>query len=176
MINFDALHTILAMDFSQMRAKKQSEREYCASDEAIISFVDLFNTFFKQCSTKPSAPELAEYQSLMKLITERINISEVAYYTNKYRAEGETPEMAAEIAANQALTNFKGISKRMQYWAAGEEWGSSIRNAALHSQVVKKMESWWNWLHPVSSVASSLFASDAGEEVSEEGLPKKLEF
>jgi len=58
--------------------------------------------------------------------------------------------MAAEMASLQALQSFNGIPIRMQYWAAGEKWGDSIRNPELHSPLIKQMKIWSNWCNPTS--------------------------
>ncbi|RUR10689.1 hypothetical protein [Legionella sp. km772] len=148
-----------------------------ATDEAILSFVSLLNEFYSQCSSKPSQEELDEYTRIMKLITARINLSEVAHFTQQYLDDGEQAEVVKSLASAQALQTFNAIPTRMQYWAAGERWGDPIRNAAAHSQAVKHMEKWWNWLHPVRHydffpAANSSTATEP--HLSE--VAKKLEF
>jgi len=175
MINFDILNSILAFDFSQMRKKINLRGDAGATDEALLSFLNLFSDFYSQCTSKPNKEELAEYERLMQLITECINTSEVNYYTEKYIAAGETPEMAAEMACLQALQNFNGIPIRMQYWAAGEKWGDSIRNPELHSPLIKQMKIWSSWCNPTSPT-TYFFDTEAEHPAEAAQASRKLSF
>ena len=65
MINFDILNSILAFDFSQMRKKINLRGDAGATDEALLSFLNLFSDFYSQCTSKPNKEELAEYERLI---------------------------------------------------------------------------------------------------------------
>lgn len=70
-----------------------------------------------------------------------LNESEHSYYLDKYKAE--YPDQDAEtMASSTELKSFKDIPKRMQFWAASEKWGDSIRNPKQHRKAIKCLDKW----------------------------------
>lgn len=163
MSKFEPLTTVLAMDFTQMRAKKQADIN-CATDDAIRSFVSCFSDFFAQFTSRPSEDELKQYQSIMEHISQRISSAEVNYYTNKYTLEGYSAEKATHLASFHALKGYQGIPTRMQYWAAGEQWGETIRNAEMHAAVVNQMNQWARWIDSPVRTRQTVFSFGDSEE------------
>ncbi len=139
MPDFHNLQNILDMDFNQMRAL-QGREGMRATDDAIHLFVDNLTAFFSQFNEPPTIEQLKTYKIYMEKITNKINISEYAYYLDKYSAL--YPVDAEGMASGCMLKSFKDIPKRMQYWAAAEEFGGAIRNAQNHASVVKKLNTW----------------------------------
>ena len=158
MVNYDDLHKLLEMDFGQMRVRKVTSG-YAASDEAIHAFVTHLTTFFSQFSNDPSAEVLAEYQKLMGHLTQKINDSEFRYFNEKYKDDGFKEDDALDLAKCCRLKSFKEIPNLMQFWAATETWGGTIRNANPHSLVVKKMQNWSNLIDGTARRVSSLFVN-----------------
>jgi hypothetical protein len=139
MPHFQNLQNILAMDFTQMRALTAPGGKR-ASDEAITTFVSNFIEFYAQFTQRPNQEDLLTYQQYMQDITAKINESEYTYYLEKYTAE--FPEEAEGLACATRLSSFRDIPKRMQYWAASEEFGGTIRNSTQHREVVRKFGDW----------------------------------
>lgn len=139
MPNFQNLQNILEMDFSQMRALKTAGGAR-ATDAAILSFVTNLVEFYTQFDNMPTHAQLATYRNFMEQITDRINDSEHAYYLVKYTEE--CPADAEIMAQTSKLKSFSGIPVRMQYWAASEEFGGTIRNAAMHRIAVSELDKW----------------------------------
>lgn len=140
MPDYQNLQNILIMDFTQMRALTAPGGKR-ASDEAIYVFVSNLAEFYSQFTQRrPNQQELQIYQQYMQDITAKINESEYAYYLDKYSTE--CPEEAEGLASATRLSSFKDIPKRMQYWAASEEFGGAIRNSTQHREVVRKFGDW----------------------------------
>lgn len=158
MPHFQNLQNILDMDFKQMRAIPGHEG-LRATDEAIHLFVDNLIAFFSQFNEPPAKEQLKTYQVYMEKITNKINESEYTYYFNKYTAL--YPEDAEKMASTCMIKSFKELPKRMQYWAASEEFGESIRNSKNHSIVVKKLNTWALWIN--KSNPNAFFHADAPE-------------
>ena len=169
MSNFEPLKVALAMDFTQMRAKKQREIN-CATDEAIKLFVSCFRDFFAQFASRPSEAELQEYKQIMDRITNKINDAELAYFTKKYTDESKySTDEVSHMTSFHALKGYQGIPTRMQYWAAGEQYGGTIRNAEMHANVVHQMDKWVLWVNsPVRAPQTMLSFDDSETDLDEE--------
>jgi hypothetical protein len=139
MPNFQKLQNILEMDFTQLRALEGSGGKR-ATDAAIHLFVNNLVEFYSQFITSPTAEQLKTYKLYMEEITNKINAIEYAYYLDKYTAE--CPEEAVRMASACLLQTFKDIPKRMQYWAASDEFGGTVRNAKNHVTAVKNLDKW----------------------------------
>ena len=120
-------------DFTQMRALVNR-----ATDEAIISFVGILNDFFSQfAEIEPSLEELQTYTKYMNLILAKINEVEYDFALANYSKT--EPEYAHIMAEGVKLSDISKIPTRMQYWAAGESFGDTIRNASEHSKAVEQL-------------------------------------
>ncbi|MHB1222049.1 MAG: hypothetical protein ACYC0J_08635 [Gammaproteobacteria bacterium] len=174
-INYEALENILAMDFSELRAVKigvdanatpeeLAVADSCATDEAIFSFVNNLAIFFKQFPTSfqlfsLSKTDSNEYKSYLEKIIKKVNESEYTYYLVKY-SQDINAEMMARTTACIKPTDSNALARRMQYWAAGERFGDTMRNPELHQYVVKQMKKWSCILPSVnkkSSLVSQMF-------------------
>ena len=150
-IQYESLEKILAMDFSQLRALKISnndapeelaEADSRATDEALLIFVQNFADFFTQFSSlsKPETQYLDTYESYLHKIIEKVNESEYQYYLTKYKQHGEKAEFMAKFASY--VKDGRGLATRMQYWAAVEIFGDSIRNSDTHRYVATQLQKW----------------------------------
>lgn len=144
MSDFQPLEKILNSDFTQMRAL-QASGGMRATDEAIHEFINNLNEFYKQFGGLPTQSDLNTYINYMEQITAKINASEYAYYLDKYQKE--YPETAEGMASSCMLQSFKDIPKRMQYWAASEEFCGTIRNAEKHGAAVKNFNKWLTFIN-----------------------------
>jgi hypothetical protein len=127
------------MDFTQLRGLKSPDGAR-ATDEAIHCFVDNLVLFFSQFKQKPTPDQFKIYLDYMNQITAKVNESEKDYYLKKYTAE--CPEHAEVMTLHVALKSFKDLPTRMQYWAASEEHGGTIRNSENHIIAVNKLDEW----------------------------------
>lgn len=129
------------MDFFQLRALDGR-----ATDAAIEFFVQSLNEFFEQLNANsPDEADQETFLEYMNAILEKINEVEVNYFSEKWVKEwGEDfpKEEIMRIAAANKITDYKKLPIRMQYWAAGEVWGGSIRNAEAHKIAIKGIEAW----------------------------------
>ena len=139
MPNFLNLENILEMDFKQMRCL-QCAGGARATDDAIHLLVNNLVQFFSQFKKDPTHEQLKIYLDYMKKITTKINESEYDYYLKKYSKE--SPEHMKTMALGCLLKSFKDLPKRMQYWAASEEFGDTIRNSKNHIIAVKNLDKW----------------------------------
>ncbi len=137
---FQNLQNILDMNFNEMRGL-QCAGGRRATDAAIHLFVDNLVAFYSQFIQPPIKEQLQRYVTYMENITHKINTSEYAYYLDKYSVE-YGPEKAKEMAALCLLKSFRDIPKRMQYWAASEDFGGKIRNAENHITAIKNFDKW----------------------------------
>lgn len=163
-IKYQSLEKILAMDFSQLRALKISnkhapeelaEADSRATDEALLLFVQNFADFFTQFSSlsKLETQDLDNYESYLHKIIEKVNESEYQYYLIKYKQHGENAEFMAKSASY--VKDGQGLATRMQYWAAGETFGDAIRNVERHQYVAKQLEKWSLLLNQNKNFSSS---------------------
>lgn len=149
MTSFESLQTILDMDFTAMRALP-CEGGMRASDEAITAFVTNLNLFFNQFQIEhPTPTDLSMYQTLMTAITEKISLAELTYYLEKY--QNDEPDARQSMAEQNKLSSFKEIPRRMQYWAAGETFGDTIRDAKNHIKAINHMNHWKDLIEPAQS-------------------------
>jgi hypothetical protein len=138
---FKNLRTLLELDYKQLRALP-CDAGHCATDEAIEKFVNQLIEFFSKFDhIKPDQLQLAIYLAYMKQITININMSEHSYYLDKYKAEYPDQDAETMATANE-LKSFKDIPKRMQFWAASEKWGDSIRNPEQHRKAIHSLNTW----------------------------------
>lgn len=144
MSKFNPLRTILATDFSQMRALDNRG----ATDQALSHFLETLNGFYKQYKEKPNLKTLSTYKSLMGELTNAINASEIQYHTAKLIAQGCPVEEAERQSTELTLKNFDAIPGRMRQWAAAEHLGDPARFSKLYNAVVTKMNTWALWLRP----------------------------
>jgi hypothetical protein len=144
MRNFESIESLLEFNFQEMRALGHR-----ASDEALINLHLIFKTFFDQFrSAPPSIEELQLYVNLLTHVVARINQFEYAYYINKYQTE--FTEMSAidieKMARGCQIKNYQQIPIRLQFWAAGEAFGDSIRFPLEHRATIKNLEKWQHQL------------------------------
>lgn len=143
MRDFNSLQKLLNMDFTQLRALPAAGG--CrASDEAIAEFVNCLNSFFSQFDHQmiPTGQEIATYATYITNLTAKINESERAYYVEKYRKE-QYPEQTVQYMADTCqIKSFRDLPKRMQFWAAAEKHGDSIRNPDNHKTAVTNLNRW----------------------------------
>ncbi len=144
MTDFQHLENILKSDFTQMRVLHAPDGMR-ATDEAIYSFIDNLNAFYGQFSGLPNPSDLNTYAIYMEQITAKINASEYAYYLDKYKKV--YPDIAEGMASSCKLHTFKDIPIRMQYWAASEEFGGTIRNAEKHAIAVRNFNKWLTYIN-----------------------------
>lgn len=140
MRNFQLLESLVDFNYQEMRALGHR-----AGDEALIYFHQVFKSFFDQFKdTPPSIHELQLYVNLLTQIVSCINPCEYAYHLNKYQRE--FPEMTAveiqKMASVCQLKDYKQIPIRLQFWAASETFGDSIRFPLEHRATVKNLEKW----------------------------------
>lgn len=139
MANFQNLQNILDMDFTEMRAIPGAGGMR-ATDAAIRLFVNNLVSFYLQFEADPTKEQLRTYVMYMEAIKRKINISEYAYYLDKYTPD--YPEEAKNMAKICMIRSFQEIPKRMQYWAASEEFGGTIRNVKNHVLTLKHFYRW----------------------------------
>ena len=175
MITFDELENILAMDLTKMRALDASGGKR-ASDVAINSFVNGLVSFYNQFK-EPSAMYLEIYQDYMERIVAKINKAEYDYYLQKYTEEGQ--QQAEAMAASSMLVSVQDLPKRMQYWAAAEKFGDTIRNAENHRIAVKGISDWANFERKLTqhNRRYALFNIENNESDAEDNIePSSLTF
>lgn len=167
MINYESLEQLVSMDFKKMRALEAPGGRR-ATDEAITLFVNGFLAFFSQFQQFPNCFQLEKYKECLEKMTLRINIFEQEYYEQKYISEGIEPNFAKVMAETCCLKSYKNIPERMQYWAASDTWGNSVRNPLNHVRAVKQME---EWSEMIVQLGNPLFFASAVKTPSD---PKRL--
>ena len=146
MHSFNSIEVLVNYDFTQMRALHNR-----ASDAALMFFHQNLANFFNQFGdTRPSLQELQTYVALMQQITENINIAERAYFTEKYTREmpDEAPEVLESCVEHNLLESYESIPSRLQFWAAGEHFGDTIRFAEEHLETVRGLDRWYRMANP----------------------------
>ena len=141
MPDFEILETLSHFDYTQMRALEQRR----ATNEAIKTFVNLFNGFFNS-AVEPITLEIAtQYLAYIKQISLKIDHDESAFFKEKYSREN--PDFDGEaidlmIQMNAIENKYQGIQRRMQFWAAGPSHGGAIRNVEAHKELVQHLNKW----------------------------------
>lgn len=148
--NFDLLeHTINAI-------RKMGGTKLYLSEHTIKQIVTLNGGHTPPILTiSPTREVLNIYNDYMQKILIEINKSEIAYYFDKYIHDpldlntddtqnniNKKEEIASMMANLQALKNIKDLTSRMQFWAASEKFGDSLRNSKNHKQAVNKLIEW----------------------------------
>lgn len=156
MADFSPLHQILEMDFSQLRALDGR-----ATDESIIFFVDKLKEFFTQFGNSPvSLEDKQQYRTIMSEIINGINIVERKYYSEKQNSNKIKP--ASPIKLETYDVTLAKLPDRLQYLAAGEKFGETVRNSANHVEVVKYLQQWSSdGEKPARAFGKRLFFSQA---------------
>lgn len=145
MYNFTSLEELaIHFNFHHMRTLDGMR----ATNEALLQFYHLLNLFFDQFPKNQhiDIPILQKYIELMTIITQRINDAEHTYFLAKYQTEeqNQTPEFIKKMADCNRLLSFKMLPSRMQYWAAGNFFGDTIRFPEEHRKTVKQLQHWNN--------------------------------
>ncbi len=145
MRSFEALETLAHFDYTSMRALD----DHRASNEALLTFHNLLHVFFGQFSKdeKPDLAILTTYIHQMHQILSAINQQEYQFFLQKYTAEHrELPPQTIEwMAAESQVKSIAKIPSRMQFWAAGESFGDTIRYPEQHRKTVKLLTKWHNF-------------------------------
>lgn len=151
MPNFQILEDIVHFDYSQMRALDGKR----ATDEAIYLFVSLFNRFFESAKEDIiNIDILMSYNQYLKNIYNNIDQYEVLFFKRKYQTEfSDYPaETIKYMSDSNSIQNKKnGLQTRLQYWAAGENLGDSIRNPIEHRRLIKNLNKWEEKMSSFSS-------------------------
>ncbi|KTD63109.1 hypothetical protein [Legionella shakespearei] len=69
-------------------------------------------------------------------------LNDYASFSKPEKYTAEYPEEAEGLASAALLSSFRDIPKRMQYWAASEEFGGELRYSAQHRKAVRKFDDW----------------------------------
>ena len=138
MINLEPLTDIINMDFSQLRALDGR-----ATNESIELFVAKINEFFSEL--KKSNPPTVEDTKLINIalnqIIDKANTAEMNYYTIRNQ-KPEHAEYRDVDVSQYKIESLEKLPQRMQYWAAGERFGDTIRNAREHRKAVIHLRLW----------------------------------
>ena len=157
MTSFTSLTQIIDMDFTQMRALPAPGGAR-ATDAALVEFTSKLNNFFVQFQKNtPSSADKQTFKTLMDKIIDKINVAEYAYYLEKYRQD--EPEQCESMAQLNKITGFEAIPKRMQYWAASDVHGGTVRNLDAHKTSVLHLETWAKYFIDRPEPSCRLFSS-----------------
>jgi hypothetical protein len=141
MPDFQILEALTHFDYTQMRALEQRR----ATNEAMKTFVNLFNGFFNSAVERITLAIATQYVTFIQQISLKIDQDESVFFKEKYRFEN--PDFYDEVIDSMVKLNAienkcQGIQRRMQFWAAGNSHGDTIRNVEAHIELVQHLNKW----------------------------------
>ncbi len=148
MIDFTPLVDILNMDLSQLRANSGR-----ATDDAILLLVTKLNEFFAQFEINPTPEEQGVFDKVMGEIIQKINMVEKDYFKQKYINDPEMKDIDLNL---YTIQSYKALPELMQYFAAGEKFGDTIRNPSEHIKAITSLQKWPNIKKELSAVPKTL--------------------
>ncbi|KTD74636.1 hypothetical protein [Legionella waltersii] len=148
MIQYEALSELLSSDLYQLRAENGH-----ATLEAITQFVNRINVFFGPFKQRahidkviPTPKEIDYINDQLKELFGKLSTVEKEYFAKKYKQDPAyaefTEDQMREMIASHEISSLSTLRKRMQFWAATDSFGATIRNPKEHRAAVNALDNW----------------------------------
>jgi hypothetical protein len=182
MIRYDALNELLSSDLSQLRAENGHGTLIAITQfvNGIVEFFEQFERFSKHGKVIPTPQEIKNINQQIKQLFSKLSTVEKEYYSKKYMQDPDYAEFPADqltrlIAAN-GISSMTTLRKRMQYWAATDKFGETIRNPKQHQAAVNALDKWDSLFFSKKENTLSFFDSRNKTEVPTLNLSRKTKY